>query len=81
MDISINHGRPNINNIVFSYVVLVGTPPLPLMTRGAPCCPEQLHPDSLKRDTWCAPLSGLPQEEAHDTRKHHVRTIAYPIRI
>ena len=32
-------------------------------------------------DTWRAPLSGLPQGEAHGTREHHIRTIAYPIRI
>ena len=32
-------------------------------------------------DTECASLSELPQGEAHDTREHHTRTIAYPIRI
>ena len=32
-------------------------------------------------DMWRAPLSGLSQGEAHDTREHHTRTIAYPIRI
>ena len=32
-------------------------------------------------DTWRAPLSGLPQGEAHGTREHHGRTITYPIRI
>ena len=34
-----------------------------------------------QEDTWRAPLSGLPQREAHDTCEHHTRTIAYPIRI
>ena len=34
-----------------------------------------------QEDMWCAPLSGLPQGEAHGTREHHTRTIAYPIRI
>ena len=51
------------------------------MTRGALHYPEQLHPDSPKRDTWCAPLSELPQGEAHVTRECHARTITYPIRI
>ena len=32
--------------------------------------PEQLHPDS-PRGYVAAPLSGLPQGEAHDTREHH----------
>ena len=48
---------------IFNEVVIVGTP--------------------LPDDTWRASLSGatpsgLPQEEAHDTCKHHIRTIAYP---
>ena len=34
-----------------------------------------------QEDTWRAPLSGLPQGEAHGTRDHHTRAIAYPIRI
>ena len=34
-----------------------------------------------QEDLWRAPLSGLPQGEAHDTREHHTRTLAYPIRI
>ena len=34
-----------------------------------------------KRDTWRAPLSGLPQGEAHVTRECHARMITYPIRI
>ena len=34
-----------------------------------------------QEDMWCAPLSGLPQGEAHGTREHHTRMIAYPIRI
>ena len=34
-----------------------------------------------QEDMWHAPLSGLPQGEAHGTREHHTRTIAYPIRI
>ena len=38
-----------------------------------------LHPDSPK-DTWRAPLSGLPQGEAHGTRDHHTLDdiISYP---
>ena len=32
-----------------------------------------------QEDMWRAPLSGLPQGEAHGTREHHTRTIAYPI--
>ena len=35
----------------------------------------------LQEDMWRTPLSELPQGEAHDTREHHTRTIAYPIRI
>ena len=33
-----------------------------------------------QEDTWCAPLSGLPQGEAHDTRDHHTPddSISYP---
>ena len=34
-----------------------------------------------QEDMWRALLSGLPQEEAHGTREHHTRTIAYPIGI
>ena len=34
-----------------------------------------------QEDMWRAPLFELPQGEAHDTREHHTRTIAYPIRI
>ena len=34
-----------------------------------------------QEDMWRAPLSGLPQGEAHDTHEHHTRTIAYPIQI
>ena len=34
-----------------------------------------------QEDMWRAPLSGLPQGEAHGTHEHHTRTIAYPIRI
>ena len=34
-----------------------------------------------QEDMWRAPLSGLPQGEAHGTREHHGRTITYPIRI
>ena len=34
-----------------------------------------------QEDMWHAPLSRLSQGEAHDTREHHTRTIAYPIRI
>nr|CAN60699.1 hypothetical protein VITISV_030765 [Vitis vinifera] len=51
----------------------------PKRTRAA-CYPKQLHPDSLRR-TCAAMLFGLPQGEAHGTREHHTRTIAYPIRI
>ena len=32
-------------------------------------------------DTWRAPLSGLPQGEAHGTRQRHARAIACPILI
>ena len=32
-----------------------------------------------QEDMWHAPLSGLPQGEAHDTHEHHTQTIAYPI--
>ena len=34
-----------------------------------------------QEDSWRALLSELPQGEAHDTRDHHTRTIAYPILI
>ena len=34
-----------------------------------------------KRDMWRALLSGLPQGEAHGTREHHTRTIAYHIQM
>ena len=34
-----------------------------------------------QEDMWRASLSKLPQGEAHDTREHHTRMIAYPIRI
>ena len=34
-----------------------------------------------QEDMRRAPLSGLPQREAHGTHDHHTRTIAYPIRI
>ena len=34
-----------------------------------------------QEDMWRAPLSELPQGEAHNTHEHHTRTIAYPIRI
>ena len=34
-----------------------------------------------QEDMWRVPLSGLPHGEAHDTREHHTRMIAYPIRI
>ena len=43
--------------------------------------PEKLHSDSPRGYMQRAPLSGLPQEEAPDTRDHHTRTIAYPIRM
>nr|CAN63222.1 hypothetical protein VITISV_020219 [Vitis vinifera] len=33
-----------------------------------------------QENMWCAPLSGLPQGEAHDTREHHTPddNISYP---
>ena len=42
--------------------------------------PDQLHLDSSRGHVG-APLSGLREGEAHNTREHHTRTIAYPIRI
>ena len=55
----------------------VGIPPLDNTERA-------IRRNSIRipqEDMWCAPLSGLPQGEAHDTREHYTRTIAYPIRI
>ena len=36
-------------------------------------------PSGFPKRTCGTPLSGLPQGEAHSTREHHTRTIAYPI--
>ena len=38
-------------------------------------------PSGFPKRTCGTPLSGLPQGEAHSTREHHTRTIAYPIGI
>ena len=38
-------------------------------------------PSGFPKRTCGAPLSGLPQGEAHGTREHHTRTIAYVVRI
>ena len=51
------------------------------MTCGTHFYPDQLHPDFPKRTRGALPLSGLPQGEAHDTRKHHTGRPTYPIRI
>ena len=59
------------------HVQGVGTPP-PDDTEHASLS-GALHPDSPK-DTWRAPLSGLPQGEAHETLDHHTPddSISYP---
>ena len=57
----------------------VGTP-LPDDTRAR----KAIRINSIQipqEDMWRASLSGLPQGEAHGTREHHTRTIAYPILI
>ena len=56
-----------------------GVEPLPLMTRSA----HRYLEHSIRipqEDTWRAPLSGLPQGEAHGTRDHHTPndSISYP---
>ena len=56
----------------------VGTPP-PNDTERALL--SDATPSEFPKRTRAAMLSGLPQGEAHDTRDHHTRTIAYPIRI
>ena len=57
----------------------VGTPPPDDTWRASL---SGATPSGLPKEGHVArPLSGLPQGEAHDTRKHHIRTIAYPIRI
>ena len=38
-------------------------------------------PSGFPKRTRAAMLSRFPQGEAHDTREHHTRTIAYPIQI
>ena len=38
-------------------------------------------PSGFPKRTRAAMLSRFPQGEAHDTREHHTRTTAYPIRI
>ena len=68
----------------------VGTPPpddterasrhgARITTQSVHRYPKQLHPDS-PRGHWRAPLSELPQGEAHDTREHHTPddSISYP---
>ena len=49
------------------------------MTWSAHRYPEKLHPDSPRGHVG-APLSGLPQGEARDTREHHTPedSISYP---
>ena len=47
-----------------------------LMTYDTRLYPDYPHPDFPKRTRGALPLSGLSQGEGHDTRKHHIRTIA-----
>ena len=45
-----------------------------LVTRGTYSHPDYPHPDFPKSTRGMLLLSGLPQGEAHDTRKYHIRT-------
>ena len=47
-----------------------------LMIRGIRFYPDYPHLDFPKRTRGTLLLSGLPQGEAHDTSKHHIRTTA-----
>ena len=47
-----------------------------LMTHGTRFYPDYPHQDFPKRTRGALLLSGLPQGEAHDTHKHHIRTTA-----
>ena len=68
--------------IIIIIIIIVG--PLSLITRdthllmthGTHSHPDQPHPDFPKSTRGAPLLSGLPQEEAHDTHKHNIRTIA-----
>ena len=46
-----------------------------LMTRDMYSHPDYPHSDFPKSTRGALLLSGLPQGEAHDTRKYHIRTI------
>ena len=51
-----------------------------LMTRGTYSHPDYPYPDFPKSTRGALLLSGLPQGEAHNTRKYHIRTtyMSYP---